>query len=127
MSIDWLLDLERDIENGKEIYATPSASRNQWVIGKPVPELQKVAKRTADTKKMAVNIVKVVSKHDTVAGDLYLVPTSIGDPGPKGEPNISWSIVETKEAAEMMRDVKRGPSPFFGMQVLESVEPSVAA
>lgn len=124
MSIDWLLDLERDIENGKEIYGAPSASRNQWVIGKPIDELKRVAKRTADSKKLPVNIVKIVSKHDTVAGDLYLVPTNISDPGPKGEPNISWSTVETREAAEMMRDVKRGPAPFFGMQVHDTVEPA---
>lgn len=123
MSIDWLLDLERDIENGKEIYGAPSPSRNQWVIGKSLDELRKVAKRSADTKKLAVNIVRIISKHDTVAGDLYLVPTNIGDPGPKGEPQISWSTVETKEAAEMMRDVKRGPSPFFGMQISETVDP----
>ena len=124
MSIDWLLDLERDIENGKEILAAPSPSRNQWLIGRPLDELRKVAKRTADTKKLAVSVVKLVSKHDTVVGDLFLVPTNIGDPGPKGEPQISWSTVETKEAAEMMRDVKRGPSPFFGMQVQENVDPS---
>jgi len=124
MSIDWLLDLERDIENGKEIFGAPSPSRNQWVIGKPMDELKRVAKRSADAKKFAVQIIKVISKHDTVSGDMYLVPTSIGDPGPKGEPNISWAIVETKEAAEMMRDVKRGPSPFFGMQITESVDPT---
>ena len=124
MSIDWLLDLERDIENGKDIFGAPSPSRNQWVIGKSMDELKKTAKRSADSKKLPVNIIKVISKHDTVAGDMYLVPTTIGEPGPKGEPNISWAIVETKEAAEMMRDVKRGPSPFFGMQVTETVDPA---
>jgi hypothetical protein len=68
----------------------------------------------------------LISKADAIAGDLFLVPTQIGDPGPRGEPQIQWSTVETKEAAEMMRDVKHGPSPFFGMQVEETVPPTAA-
>jgi len=123
MSIDWLLDLERDIENGKEIYACPGIARNQWVIGKPIEDLKKLAKRAADHNKIPVNIVRIISKNETVAGDLFLVPTTIGDPGTKGEPQIQWKTIETKEAAEMMRDVRKGPSPFFGMQVFESVQP----
>ena len=36
------------------------------------------------------------------------------------------AIQETKEAAEMMRDVKHGPSPYFGMQVEDNVVPHSA-
>jgi len=124
MSIDWLNDLERSIENGKEILACPGVSRNQWIIGRPIDELRKAAKRSADHNKMSVSIVRIVGKNDTIAGDLYLVPTTIGDAGARGEPNIQWKTIETKEAAEMMRDVRQGPSPFFGMQVEETVEPT---
>lgn len=124
MSIDWLFDLERDIDHGKEIFACPSLARNQWVIGKPLEELQRMAKRVADHNKLPVNIVRLVGKHEAIAGDLFLVPTNIGDPGARGEPQIQWKTIETKEAAEMMRDVRRGPSPFFGMQVFETVEPA---
>ena len=127
MSIDWLFDLERDIDNGKMIYGCPGISRNQWVIAKSTDELKKVAKRTADHKKIAVNIYRVISKLDTVVGDMFLVPTGIGDPGARGEPNIQWSQVETREAAEMMRDVKHGPSPFFGIQVDSEVQPDERA
>ena len=127
MSIDWLFDLERDIDNGKEILGTPGVSRNQWIIGKPLEELKRQAKRTADHKKLPVTVVKLISKLDTVAGDLYLIPTVIGEPGARGEPQIQWSTVETREAAEMMRDVKHGPSPFFGMQVVCSMDPEVGA
>ncbi len=121
MSIDWIFDLERDIDNGKEIMACPAVGRNQWVIGKGIEELQRLAKRTAEHKKMAVSIVRLISKHDAVSGDLFLVPTNIGEPGTRGEPQIQWSTVETKDAAEMMRDVRHGPAPFFGMQEVESV------
>ncbi len=48
MSIDFLMDLERVIDNGKEVYACPGIGRNQWIIGKPLDELRKVARRSAD-------------------------------------------------------------------------------
>lgn len=123
MSIDWLLDLERSIDGGREIYACPGAGRNQWVMGKTTEELKKVAKRAADSKKLTVSIVRLIPKNDAVAGDFFLVPIKIDDPGARGEPQIQWSTVDTKEAGEMMRDVRHGPSPFFGMQVVESVNP----
>ena len=126
MSIDWLYELERAVENGKDVYATQSVGRSQWVIGKSVPERERVAQRTADHKKLAVTIARLVSKDDTVAGDLFLVPVEIGDPGHRGEPNVKWSAVDTKEAAEMMRDVRHGPSPCFGLQVIQTLEPKVA-
>jgi hypothetical protein len=122
MSIDWLLDVERALENGKEIFACPGAGRNQWQISKAIDDLRKVAQRAADTKKMSVNIVRLALRQDAVAGDLFLVPTAIEEAGPRGEPNVKWSTVETREAAEMMRDVKHGPCPFFAMQVEETIE-----
>lgn len=127
MSIDWLNDLERAIDNGKEVFACPGVSRNQWMIGKSVDDLTRQAKRTADSRKMAVNIVRLINKQDAVAGDLFLVPTKIEEPGPRGEPQIQWSTVETREAAEMMRDVRQGPSPFFAMQNETTVNPTEAA
>jgi hypothetical protein len=71
---------------------------------------------------MSVNIVRLALRQDAVAGDLFLVPTAIEEAGPRGEPNVKWSTVETREAAEMMRDVKHGPCPFFAMQVEETIE-----
>ena len=126
MSIDWLLDLEREIDNGKVFFGCPSISRNQWTITEDKDELTRIASRSAEHKKMSVNIVRLINKLDAIAGDLYLVPTKIGDPGPRGEATIEWSTVETKEAAEMMRDVRHGPSPFFGMQVEQTVSPASA-
>lgn len=123
MSIDYLFDIERDVDNGKELFACPSIGRNQWLIAPQIDDLKRQAQRAADHKKMAVSIVRIISRHDAIAGDLFLVPTKIGDPGPRGESQIEWSTVETKEAAEMMRDVRHGPSPFFGMQVETKVEP----
>ena len=43
MSIDWLLDLERMVDNGRVFYATPGPGRNQWIIGKDLEELKPIA------------------------------------------------------------------------------------
>lgn len=126
MSIDYLFEIERLIDGGKELYACPGSGRNQWVIGKSVDELRKVAKRSADTQKMAVNIVRLIAKSEAVAGDQFLVPVEIGDPGARGEPQLKWKVVDTKDAAEMFKDVRKGPPPFFGMQLEESVAPTAA-
>lgn len=127
MSIDFLFELERAVEAGKEVYACPGLARNQWVVGRSVEDLRKTAKRAADSRRMAVNIVRLISKNEAIAGDLYLVPVNIGDPGTRGEPSIQWSTVETREAAELMKDVRRGPPPYFGMQIEEVVEPHPSA
>lgn len=124
MSIDFLNDLERALEHGREVFACPGNVRNAWRLGKSVDELRKDAQRAADLRKMEVQIVRLILKNEAATGDLFLVPTSIDEAGPRGEPNIKWSTVDTKEAAEMMRDVRHGPCPFFAMQVEESVNPS---
>lgn len=124
MSIDWLHDLERGIENGKEVFACASMGKNQWLIGKALEETTTHAQRTANYKKLPVNVVRLVSKHDAIAGDLFLVPVSIEEPGSRGEPQIQWSTVETREAAEMMIDVRHGPAPFFAMQLIKTENPA---
>lgn len=127
MSIDWLQDLERAVDDGKTMFACPGLGRNQWIFSKNIEDLKKQAKRTADTSKLPVNVVSLVSKNDAVAGDMFLVPTNIGDPGTRGEPVIQWKTIETKEAAEMMRDVRKGPAPFFAMHIEDTIQPASAS
>ena len=122
MSIDWLWDLERALESGKSYYACQTVGRNHWAIARSADALRGVANHSASHKKFAVDILRLVSPHE-ITGVLYLVPTEIGDPGPRGEPNIKWACVETREAAELMRDLRRGRSPIFAMQVEETVAP----
>ena len=50
-----------------------TAGRNQWAIARSADELRKVAKRAASQRKLAVDIVRLVSPHE-IAGVLYLVP-----------------------------------------------------
>jgi len=121
MSIDYLLELERIISSGQEVYACPGAQEKKWVISRSFDDVKRQAQRVASSRKQLVDIVRLISFSDVMPGEMYLVPIGIEAPGARGEPNIRWSTVESKEAAEMMRDVREGPSPFFGMQVYEQV------
>lgn len=124
MSIDYLFEIERALDAGKDLYACAGTGRNQFVIAKTIDDLRKIAKRTADTQKMAIVISRLISKAEAVAGDQFLVPVEIGDPGSRGEPAVKWKVVDTKDAAEMFKDVRKGPPPFFGLQVEETINPA---
>lgn len=123
MSIDYLRDLERDLMYGKDIYATQGMGRNQWIISPNMSALKPVAERTAAHKKFPVDIVRLVPSTDAVAGESFLVPVKIGEQGARGEAMIEWASVETREASELMRDLRYGQSPYFGMQVEETIVP----
>jgi len=128
LGIDWLGQIEGNVDNGHKVLACPALAEKEWVIGKPIDELRTLAKRLADAKKITVSIVALLPRTETLGSELFLVPTKIIDsPDKRGSSQVKWSLVDTKEAAEMMRDVKYGPAPYFGIQVVESVPPTVAA
>lgn len=123
MSVDWLEDLERQIDNGKELFACQGLQQNEWVMDSDPENLKKTAKRTANSKKFQIHIYRLVNRMDTTSEDQFLCVRKILDPSPKGEPRFQWSIVDTREAAEMMRDVSQGPTPYFGAVIVDTVEP----
>jgi len=123
MSIEFINDLERDIELGREVWGCPGMGPKQWVFSKDgIESLRKIAQRTANATKMRIQIGRLGSRH-SISSSTMLVPTTIGEAGPRGEPVIKWSLVESKEAAEMLRDIRWGPAPYFIFEVEESVDP----
>src|SRR5262245_40417858 len=120
MSIEWLQELERAVETGTELFACPSVGRDQWTVARSRAELRKVARRAAGNTRAPVQIVRLIPPAEVTPGELFLVPTSVEKPGPRGEPQVRWSVVETKDAAELVRDVRHGSSPYFGMQAEET-------
>ena len=123
MSIDYLEDLERAIDNSYEYYMCQGAQASEWTLSTSLDELRKKAQRVADSRKIQVNIYRLVNKFDALSSDSYLCVRKILDPAPKGAPRFQWIIVDTKEAAEMMRDVSQGPSPYYGASVVETFMP----
>lgn len=123
MSIDYLEDLENEITNGKEFFACPGPQSNEWHLANVIDELVPKAKRTANSNKMEAKIFRLVNKMDATTGDSFLVVRKILDPGPRGEPNLRWTLVDTREAADMLRDVSQGPTPYFGAIAQQTVQP----
>ena len=123
MSIDYLEDLARSIDGGKEMYVVPGLQANEWNMSEDIESLRKKAQRTANGRKFQVHIYRLVNKMDTVSDDSYLVVRKILDPSANGAPRFQWSIVDTREAADLMRDVSQGPTPYFGAVIEETFEP----
>jgi hypothetical protein len=124
MSIDYLEDLQDAVDRGVEYFACPGVNVNEWYISESIEELKPRAKRTANARRFEANIYRLVNKMDTVTGDSFLVCRKILDPGPRGEPNLKWSLVDTREAADMLRDVSSGPSPYFGACIETTCQPN---
>jgi hypothetical protein len=124
MSMDYLTDLENHIDNGRTLYACPAPQGSEWYVSSDIEELKKKGQRSANARKMPVSIYKLVNKMDTSTGDSYLFVRKILEPGPKGEPHLNWSMADTREAAEMMRDVSEGPTPYFGTVIEVTYEPA---
>lgn len=125
MSIDYLEDLEVSINGGREFFACPGVQAGEWHLSQEIADLRRRAMRTANVRKFPISIYRLVNIMDTVADDSYLVVRKILDPGARGEPRFQWGLVDTRQAAEMLRDVSQGPSPYFGAVVEETVEPTV--
>ena len=125
MSLDYLEDLSQQIDRGKVIFACPGPQPNEWHMAGNVDELKNFALRAANSRKMEVAIYRLVNSLDTVTGDSYLVVRKILEPGPRGEPHIQWLVVDTREAAEMLRDVSHGPTPYFGATIETNIKPSI--
>jgi hypothetical protein len=123
MSIDFLQDIERAIDHGTEIYACPGLGRNQWEISKSIEQIMKVAKRVATNKKSEVKVMMLAPSHQHTTDVPLLVPTKIRDNSDRGTAQIDWTVVETKDAAETLRDVSQGPSPYFCLSAVETIKP----
>lgn len=124
MSIDWLFDLERALENGKDHFAVQGTGKNVWIISRNKEDLIDQAKTLADTKGFPITVYKLIPLSDLKVGCFFLVPIKIEESGRWNEPQIQWSLVETKDAAELVRDLTYGTSPYFGAIEVATVHPT---
>ena len=125
MSLTFLEQLEIDINNGDVYFACPGSGVNEWFISKELDKCRQRAQRTANGQKFEANIYRLVNHLDVAQGDVFLTVRKILDPGARGDANIRWILVDTREAAELLRDVSQGVTPFFGAVVEESLPPEI--
>jgi len=114
MALDYLQDIEQKIDNGQKVYACPGQQGHEWHISESLEDLQVKAQRAANARKYEVHIYRLLNIADAASDDSFLIVRKILEPGPRGEPKLQWTLVDTREAAELMRDVSQGPTPYFG-------------
>jgi hypothetical protein len=123
MAIDYLEDIERSLENGRELFACPSVNAGDWILSDDVESIKPKAMRAAKSKKHELHIYRLASIHMASFQDGFLVVRKFLEPNHDGTPKMQWTMVDTKEASEMMRDVSQGPSPYFAAMIEETIQP----
>lgn len=124
MSLDYLEELASAVDAGTVYYACPGQGVNEWHISKALEELRIKAQRAANTRKFETQIFRLINKMDVGGGDCFLICRKILEPGPRGEPHLQMTIVDTRDAAELLRDVSQGPTPYFGAAIEETFKPA---
>jgi hypothetical protein len=123
MAIDYLEDIERSLERGRELFACPSVNTGDWILSEDIESIKPKAERAAKSKKHELHIYRLASIHTASWQDGFLVVRKFLEPNRDGTPKMQWALVESKEASEMMRDVSQGPSPYFAALIEETVQP----
>lgn len=119
MSIGYLFELDASVSNGREYYACPGAQPKHWLISTDMQEVIGEASRIARVRKQKVCVYRLLHSSRALDREPYLVPTMVGAENFRGEVSIQWVTVESRGAAETVRDVRQGPSPYFGLQLHE--------
>lgn len=123
MSIDYLEELERQILTGHQQFVCPGVGQNEWHFADTAEALEGKAQNTARALRYETHIFRLVSKKETVAADSYLVVRKFKKAGPDENSRIEWAIVDTLDAAEMIRDVSQGSTPLFGAVIEKKFTP----
>lgn len=123
MSMNYLEQLELEVLNGVVYFACECSANNEWFISEDLTRCRERAQRTANQRRLDIVVYRLVPRSDASPGDVYLAVRRILEPNAKGEPNIRWVIVDTKDAAELCRDVSLGTSPYFGAVVEDVLSP----
>ena len=123
MSLDYLEDLLASIENGREYYACQGQNANQWHVATAISDLRPRAQRAATIKKYPVSIYRMSNGQTASNVDSFLVVKKIISTSTSSDPHLEWVLVDTRQAAETVRDIAFGPSPYFGLSLEEVIKP----
>jgi hypothetical protein len=94
-----------------------------WSLDESLDECRSRAQRLATSRKIVVTIFQLVSHLDATEQDTFFTVRRLLEGRPGGPPVVQWTMVDTREAAELLRDVSQGPTPFFGAKVEEFIHP----
>lgn len=124
MSLEYLEDLLSAVDMGREYFACAGQNAHQWFVSTSVQSLRDKAQRAANFKKYPIKIYRLSNGLTGTANvESYLVAKKIIPTSTSADPHLEWVIVDTRQAAEVVRDVSFGPSPFFGLTEEEVIKP----
>ncbi|MCC6932679.1 MAG: hypothetical protein IT292_05440 [Deltaproteobacteria bacterium] len=124
MSLEYLEDLISAIDSGREYFACQGQNTHQWYISTSVDALREKAQRAANFKRYAIKIYRMSNgSTGTATVESYLVAKKIIPTSTSADPHMEWVLVDTRQAAEVVRDISFGPSPFFGLIEEEVLRP----
>ena len=123
MPIGYLEELERQILTGTQHFVCQGQNANEWIFNKEVETLGPKAQLTANSRKLETHLYRLINKKDAVTGDSFLVVRRFVGRKPNGTPEFEWSLVDTLESAEILRDVSHGPTPLFGAVIEQTFQP----
>lgn len=125
MSIEYLEELAGRVCLGAEVYACSLPTAGEWVLSLDKDALREEATRYAEARPGPATVYRLLPPDALVPTDGYLVALKLHAgrevSGRIDQRTIDWGIVDTREAAELLRDVSCGPTPYFGVVVEEVV------
>ena len=122
MFFEFLERLERVILNEEEVYACQGVGTYQWYIEYDIDDIVAKAQATANVKKYPIPIYRISRGEDINPSESYLVVKRV-IMSAVGDFLYEWVQVDTREAAELVRDVTHGATPFFGLVTEQIVKP----
>lgn len=126
MSLDYLEDLLAAIDLGREYYTCQGQNANQWHISTSIKDLIPKAQRSANVKKYPVSIYRMSNGQKAANVEAFLVVKKIIPNSTQSDPHLEWVLVDTRQAAETVRDITFGPSPYYGLLQEEVIKPQKA-
>ena len=125
MFFEFLERLDRQILSDENVYACQGFGTYQWYIEQDLDEMIEKAQATANVKKYPITIYRVSRGEDINPSESYLVVKRV-IMSVVGDFMYEWVQVDTREAAELVRDVTHGATPFFGLVTETIVKPVLA-
>lgn len=124
MPLIYLEILEDSISRGKSFFACQGAALHEWYLGSSLDEMRLKAQLAAAARQVPVSLFRLVSRVDVGEDGPFLIVRNTLHPDPRGEPILRWSLVGSVQAAELLRDVTDGPTPYFGVVIEETIDPA---